>query len=126
MEEITKYELTAKDFEEFKSTARKWVDTLSLHDWEIDFQFTDAEGNIAQCRVNREGRRVTLVLSDRWYNEEPTEERIREAALHEVLELLLDDLWFVFGHEIDEDARKCAEMTRASHAVIHRLQRVLK
>lgn len=126
MEEIRKYELDSDDFDNFKAAAQKWLDKFGLHEWEVDFTFETCDDNtVAKCLVNREGRRATLVLSDKWYNEVPAAERVCEAALHEVLELLLDDMWFVFGAEIDASDRKRAEMERANHAIIHRLQKVL-
>lgn len=126
MEETRKYELGPRDFDNFRIAAQEWINKLSLHDWEVDYTFETCDDNAeAKCLVNREARRATILLSDRWYNEEPTPERVQEVALHEVLELLIDDLWFVFADEINENERKRAEMTRANHAIIHRLQRVL-
>lgn len=125
MEEVKRYDLDASAFDTFAATVQEWLDKLALGDWEVDCRFEALGNMLAQCSVNREARRATITLSKTWYNEEPTRRCICEAAQHEVLELLLDDIWFVFIDEIDASDRKRAEMERANHAIIHRLQKVL-
>lgn len=74
------YVLDDSHFHIFKSQAEELINALGLFDWHIDFEMQELDGDIAQCRINRTGKKASLVLSSVIYETEPTEEKIRETA----------------------------------------------
>lgn len=120
------YQLDEKDFDWFTHYAGELINRLGLTDWIIDFEFFElSDGREAQCKVSRAARRAALSLSSVWYDEEPTEEKIKQAAWHEVLELLLDDYDAIALMPSLSGEDRAFEVERTRHAIIHRLGRVL-
>lgn len=119
------YVLEDKHFSLFKSHAEELINRLGLFDWRISFEMLELDGDIAQCRINRTGKKASLVLSSVLYDTEPTDEKIKETAYHEVLELLMDDIeapcWI--ASLSDEDKQNA--INKGRHTVIYRLLRVL-
>lgn len=118
--------LTEQHFTVFKNYAAWLIEKVGLQDWYVDFEFHElGDGTLADCAVNRRARRSTISLSSVWVDEEPTDERLKITAQHEVLELLLDDFEDIFYEtSLSEEARNRA-IERARHAIIHRLLRVI-
>lgn len=120
------YLLEDKHFTFFKSCAIELINKLGLSDWKIDFYMRElSDGDNAQCHINRVARRASLVFSSVRYDEEPTDEKIRESAYHEVFELLLDDMEYPAWVEFLSDEDKNKAINRARHTVINRLLRIL-
>lgn len=118
------YILNEQCFDWFKLYANALLDKLGIKDWAVKFEFEDLSANevLAECRIWRADKKATLVLSTVWRNDEPTEQRVKEAAWHEVLELLLDDMDAVlYMEELSSKEDKAYHMNRARHGVINRL-----
>lgn len=119
------YLLEEKHFQWFREEAEALLERLGITDWSVEWVLDECEdGNHAECRVNRAARRCILALSTVWYSE-PTEDAVRESARHEVLELLLDDMEQIFWLESLSEDDKHHAISRARHAIIHRLEKLL-
>lgn len=118
------YVLNEQCFDWFKLYANTLLNKFGIKEWAVKFEFEDLSANdgLAECRVWRADKKATLVLSTVWFNEEPTEQRVKESAWHEVLELLLDDMDAVlYMEELSNKEDKAYHMNRARHGVINRL-----
>lgn len=118
------YILNEQCFDWFKLYAGTLLNKLGIKDWVVKFEFEDLSANesLAECRVHRAGRKASLVLSTVWFNDEPTEQRVKEPAWHEVLELLFDDMEAVlYMEELSSNEDKSWHMNRARHGVINRI-----
>lgn len=119
------YQLGEEHFERFKTWANNLLDELQMGDWDVNFVFEESGDNLATCQTNWRARYATLTLNKVWA-QEPTEKTIKDTAYHEVLELLLDDIDYVYSVESLSEDDKLDAVARARHAVIHRLMGVLE
>lgn len=119
------YQLEEEHFNYFQAYAGGLLEQLGIGDWDISFIFEESGDNLATCQTNWRARYAVLTLNKVWM-QEPTEDKIKETAYHEVLELLLDDIDYVYAVESLSGDDKSDAVARARHAVIHRLMRVLK
>ena len=111
---------TAKQFKLFKTECRKWIDKLNLNDWEVHFQHIRLDNSVANCNAHYAGKLSTISFA-LWQNKNDIKD-IKENAKHEALELLQMELGILAQKRTwNED-----EYQRANHAVIFRLQKVLK
>jgi hypothetical protein len=80
---------TTKQFELFKKEARSWIKALGLVEYEVHFGHEELE-NLAECGINEQARLCKIFLSKEWDSENVplTNEEVKKAAFHEVLELL--------------------------------------
>jgi hypothetical protein len=96
------YKITEEHFEIFKTEVEKWIDILGLQEWELSIRFDNIEGQpLAQVRYDVEARDATILLGKSW-NREPTNYEIKDAAQHEVLELMLGELYPYYGRGFPE------------------------
>ena len=82
--------VTAKDFNVFKKEAIKWIKFFGLIGWEIKFEkgIPNADGAQAWCSMNYTAKTASLGIS----SEINDDEDIRLCAFHEVCELLLGNI----------------------------------
>ena len=114
---------TQKDFELFKKEANKWIDRLSLRDWEYSFEHKDLSKNDATCKSYFEGKIIVLSLGKAINKENRTKrEHIKYLAMHEVLHVLLENLY----HQAIDRGFCHGDYLAEEHAVLHRLQNVFK
>ena len=119
---------TPADFELFKKECRKWIDILSLNDWEYhyyhtDFTNTDLEDSNSTVTLYPVARAAVLRLSKTLNTfEEPKRETIKECALHEVLHVLQAEVSALASNR-DYNQKRYNDV---EHAVIHRLQKAFK
>lgn len=117
------HKLGEKDFEAFKSHALAAINSLLL-EWSgfcIEFAFNDLpEGIMADCGVNITQRSVKIRLSKQWVDE-PTDDRLRETAQHEVLHLFLQPIAGLARCRI----ASTDELDAGEHEVLNRLRRLL-
>lgn len=120
------YKLDEQCFLWFRDYAKRLVEKLGLNDWQIEYDLLElSDGVQAECRVNRSARRVAIILSNVWYDEEPVKSVVEQSAQHEVLELLLDDYEAIFYlPELSEDNKRFV-VERVRHAIINRLREVV-
>ena len=85
---------TERDFELFKKECKKWIDRLGLHDWEYSFAHDNIDAmanctskNLAKIIILRLNKEITLV-------DKTKREEIKICALHEVLHVLLENLFY--------------------------------
>lgn len=89
------YPTTKEHFEIFKKEAYKWIRIFGLYNWEVFFTHEKWNDTRAESSIDSTGKVATINLSITWKNLKPTKEYIKEAAFHEVCELLLDPLAFL-------------------------------
>ncbi len=112
-----------KHFRLFKHECEKWISRFELHEWEVCYDWKDLpSGMVAEYYPNYKGRFVVFALSKEIEPYDRTlEAEIKETAFHEICELMLVPLRSqIVWRGYDE-----AEMESATHAVIHRLYRLL-
>jgi len=89
---------TKKDFELFKKECKKWLDILSLKNWEIFWVHGDTDVDCrAQLLVDQKGRLSTIYLAEEWEKDAVTDLLIKKMAFHEVCELFLYDIGIMLG-----------------------------
>ena len=111
---------TKKHFEVFKKEVMKWVKAYSLLDWNITIEHIELadNGNSAECAYNIIGKSATIRLNKYFTDTEHfTTQEIKEAAAHEVFELLLCH----FGHLAECRYTTDKEIEIARHGIIARL-----
>ena len=120
---MAKVKTTKADFELFKKEVRKWVEKYGLNDNEIILDHRKME-SLGYVSYNYIARLAHISLSKELINIEEgfnKTKRIKEVAFHEATELLLIRMHHLASSRyIDAD-----ELDAETHAVIHRLQRLL-
>jgi len=111
---------TKKHFEVFKKEVNKWVKAYGLLDWELNIEHIELadEANSAECAYNIVGKSATIRLNKSFTDMSTfTMQEIKEAAAHEVFELLLCH----FGHLAENRYTTAKEIEIARHGIIARL-----
>lgn len=111
--------VTEKQFDEFKEVCEAWLEKLGLHEWDVVYEFADLGDDISLCKSNHAAKKACLSLNTTIQVVHCQAGWVEKAALHEVLELMLDDFDVFF---MDATAYGVLEMR---HKMIHRLSRVL-
>ena len=113
--------VTKKHFQLFCSEFRRQVKRLGLQEWRLDFFHEDCGpttfSQVSWYYLDRIVR-VSLTLQT---NYPSTDERIRAAALHEAIELLVTDLFSLAGDRYVNEG----ELQATKHTLIRRLDKVL-
>ena len=109
---------TAKDFELFKRECNRWIDKLSLHDWEFRFYYKDAEADSDE--TSHFVPKIIIIRFSKSIEAYPTKiQAIKKLASEEVLHALLENLsTMAFSRGFIPDMYLAEE-----HNVIHRLQK---
>lgn len=89
-----------KNFEFFKESAKSYIDTFGLKDWEVSFYHKDAseydldgDGTLSFVIYSKDGSRTAnICLNPNWGDEKITSRRLKQCAFHEVVHLLLAPL----------------------------------
>ncbi len=111
-----------KHFRLFKHECEKWVNRFELHEWTVSYEWKPLQGADAEYNASYQGRCVVIALSKEIEPFEKTmEDEIREVAFHEICELML----YPLRSQIVWRNFDAGEMESATHAVIHRLYRLL-
>jgi len=109
----------SKQFTLFKSECAKWLDRLSLHDWEVNYELSPIDGGLAWCSANLDGREATMGLNP---DVKMTDAEVRACAKHECLELLVAPLDTLASRRyVTPSDIECAR-----HAIVRRLEHALK
>ncbi len=114
---------TEEDMDTFKYHVRIFIVLFGLYDWEVDFRHELSEGNKAtSCWHTGVGKNVTITLSTDWGSTEVTEDALRKVAFHEVMEILMGDMWNVaIVDDLTQQARKL-QLDREHHRLIRRME----
>jgi len=109
-------------FNIFKREVEKWVKVLGLTDWYLDIEWENLdEETFAQCLLNYNGQSAIISLNKESCQVKINTNVIKEAAVHEVLELLLADLGALLeARDFSPDSYE-----KSTHKVINRLAKVL-
>ena len=103
----------------FVDCCKHWIDKLSMHDVEFFFLMVDdLESACAAATYKLDAHHAFMQLS----SDEDDPEMIRDAALHEVLEVFLMPMKI---QAINQEDVFHPYVQRETHAVIHILERVL-
>ena len=91
---------TTKHFQIFKKEARLWLDRLGLKDYSVYFLHSQdgREDSRAWIESDYNGKIASIGLSRDWSGDPVTVKKVRKAAFHEVVHLLLANL-VVLGQE---------------------------
>ena len=110
---------TKKHFEVFRKEVNKWVLNFGLLDWDIVVEHGGVEAdNAAECSYNIQAKSAIIRLSKNFTWEVGfTLQDIREAAFHEVCELLLCQ----FGYLAENRYITQEQIGTARHSIIARL-----
>ena len=112
---------TIKDFELFKKEANKWIDRLSLHEWEFRFYYKDVEADSDE--TGHFIPKIVVINFSKKIEPYPTRiQAIKRLASEEVLHALLDNLsTMAFSRAFIDNVYLAEE-----HSVIHKLQKAFK
>ena len=118
------YKITKKHFKIFKSAVQDWLEIYGLKDWlvnieyGIDKDYRDGfNGDVkALCVSNLIGMQAAILIDNQW-DDEPTEQKLKETAFHEATELLLAPLNIMAVSRYVTES----EIDTARHAIIQRL-----
>lgn len=120
---------TKKDFEIYKTEVHKWIEILSLKDWDLWFIHENLlkKEEMGSCSTSYRGRKATFRLTTHLPRDfskygKSIIEIVKNTALHEVLELMLTRL-YALAEARDWDE---SEWEAETHAIINRLQKTLK
>jgi len=116
---------TRADFAIFRREVEKWIKAFGLYDWEVDVVHGGVEdsNHAAECLYQVDARRATIRLSKEFtHGSEFTKDDIRQAAIHEVGELLLARLVFL----AESRSVTYEQIEEAHHDVIARLLNYLR
>ena len=112
------YKTTKKHFKLFKEIAEFWVERLGLKDYDIDYEHVKfSDNSLADCSWNIVERWAKIRLSTKWGETKPTKHEICATAIHEVLELLMAEIFTIAQQRYI--AYDQLEISR--HSVIQRL-----
>lgn len=90
---MTEYKTKRKEFDEYVKETNYWIDAFAVSDIDIDIKHEQTDDCcIANASYSPEDACAISRLQISW-DEEPTPERIRDAAFHEFMEILLAPLW---------------------------------
>jgi len=113
---------TQKDFELFKKEANKWIDRLSLNDWEYTFFHIDIDAD-ADCTSYFIDKKIVFRLAKDVENEDLSKrEYVKKIAQHEVFHALLENLY----HQARNRGFCQSDYFAEEHSVIHKLQKAFK
>jgi hypothetical protein len=113
------YTLTSKHLKVYSDEAMRLAKVFGLTDWEIAFRLMEAKGEfLACCAADNSGRVAVLGLATEWIDDKPTIIKLKDAAMHEVYELLLWDVTQL----ITERYLKEDDINKTRHALIRRLE----
>lgn len=115
------YQLGDKKLNDYTDYCNEYLDLFGLREWEV-ICMSQKMDDLAACSADRDGRLALLLLANEWKAIKPDESGLRDAALHEVLELLLWDLCAILKDPRTSDE----EINATRHSVIRRLEYVLK
>ena len=87
---------TRKHFEIFKKECEYWIDKFGLKDWDIAFEHKSGD-NLASARWDIHARWCIIKLATDWEHIKPTDYELKSTAYHEVVELLLADMYTMAG-----------------------------
>lgn len=116
--------ITDKQFKIFVSEVNKWINFLQLTEYDLLITKEDLDDDdvCATCTANINNGCAHIRIQDKIEEDEyRTDERIRRFAKHEVMELLLAEMW-----QIGQTRwANIDEFDRAKHRVISKLINVL-
>lgn len=114
-------------FKIFVEECKYWIGRLGLHNWKIFYEHNDnysedwEDGNLAMIRWNAQGRAATIWLNENWEEDHSTDFNIRQAAFHEIFELILTD----FKRFSQASYRVDGSLERAVHDVIRTMENTM-
>ena len=114
---------TKRHFKLFCDEFRRQCQKLGLQEWRLDFVHEDCGDSYSSMNPGYLDRVVTVCLHTEW-SETITmlsDDEIRKTALHEVIELLVIDLWILAKARFATDD----EIHAARHTLVRRLEKVL-
>ena len=111
------------DLDTFQERVRLHMNELGMRDWSIGFEWLPDEGSdaLAQVDVSVTNHTALFQLNPRW-TDAPTSERLRRAAYHEVLEVLLSPMRALSFDEDLTPASRSRLLNTEAHAIIRRLE----
>lgn len=122
LEEEQEFETTENDFKIFKEEAKWWIDYFGMKDWYFEFEWkTLPQKCRSMFRYDVEGKVASVLLNKDWRKDRVTEYRVRLAAYHEIVELMLGELRVM----IEDREFNREKMTAAIHSVVRRLENTL-
>ena len=115
------YKVTDAHLKKYEKYAESYIAKLGLFDWERYYRKETHNGAMASCGADLEGRLAILMVADQWDGIPVTDKELKNAAKHEVFELLLWELCNVLRKPGVTDE----EVHSVRHAVIRRLEQVI-
>ncbi len=111
---------TQADLDIFEEEGRYWIEEFGLKDFEVFFIRRKLAILIASCEADYDGRTAVITLATKWSGKviELNEENLRFTARHEIVELVLADMWHLIhasfksldeAHHVRESAAKRIE-----------------
>lgn len=76
----------------FQSECKKWLEFFGLKSWDVSYKMEYNNNIYASADIHYKARKATIILGDRFPAYDNIKYRIKNVALHEVLELLLSSI----------------------------------
>lgn len=113
---------TKAHFVFFSEMVRCYQQKLGLSDWDIQIRHESIGTQLAQTNSDCEGCVATIALNKAWKPLDPIQDkRIKRLALHEVIHVLLADLYYIASCRYATQS----ELDIAEHKIVRRLENVL-
>jgi hypothetical protein len=117
--------LTKKYLKFYEEEVRKWVEIFGLTEWELFFKFADfsKDNRFAEVKHFYQSKQAYFYLTKEIdFSSERIEKEIKDAALHEVLHLLLARLSVLAADRSWSEV----DWNSAEHEVINRISKLLR
>ena len=116
------YVLTGEMYDFYCERVDYWLKVFNQLNWSIYYVFEeDEDGFLAWVSYNTGGRCATFGISSVWESEKPIKEEIDKCAFHEVMEIVLSDLYSLVRSRQYVDR----EIDMAGHNIIRIFENVV-
>jgi hypothetical protein len=115
------YKVTKKQYKYFKEVFCDMAEALGLREYKLLFKFEAVEGGYGSCFGSIDGRYAIITLNNVFEEWEPTDDHIKQVAVHESLELLMWEVGELMSMRYTTEDR----FESARHAVIRRLEKMI-
>ena len=116
------HKTTSANFDLFRKKFLIWLSFLNLKQWSVDVVHEkppiELKGALSTCESNLEDRYAKVTFVTDWGESEPTDGAIKDAALHEALELLMSPLDILARERYIQET----DINNARHEIINTIQ----
>ncbi len=119
-----KYVTNNKHFNLFVKSCKYWLEQFGMSDWRVHYEHKNTPENdsLSWVQFNTGSRVAMICLAKDWGTDKPTDQMIKETAVHEVFELLLAKLSLApFNRGVEAE-----EVEEEIHIIVRRWENYIK